>query len=306
MAENDTLGAELPSIEQVTDRMLSRALTRATSKREEFRRTGIDSLDRDFKGWLSNGETAVLAARPGVGKSAIAQQIAEHVADPRRPEHERYSVLFFSCEMTTDALIQRGISRRTGMSTNKLKELPHGWTDDDYSSFRAAIKDVNQLALRISDRDYTIDAIDARAKKQAKLLTAGKGAPLGLIVVDYVQKIEVPRSADARHERIGEVSKVLTRLAKTLHVPLLALAQLGRPKMERGRSKGFTLDDIADSDSIARDAESVLSMEWVSETERKITGLKGRNIPAGRELRLRYEFERFHFSSLEQVRKSGA
>lgn len=207
--------------------------------------TGFPDLDRMTDG-LHPAEMIVIAARPSMGKTALAMNIAEHVAiDQKKP------VAVFSLEMSSAQLIQRLICCRARID---LQQVRDGFSPQ--SEFRR----IPEVAQEISDSLLYIDdtpslsILDLRAR--ARRLKAKHD--LALIVIDYLQLLRSTsrRSQDSRQIEITEVSAGIKGLAKELDIPIIVLSQLNRKPDDRGGGRP-RLSDLRESGSIEQDADLV-------------------------------------------------
>lgn len=212
--------------------------------------TGISSgfydLDKMTSGFHEN-ELIVLAARPGMGKTAIALNIAAHAA-----LNSDKSVAFFSLEMGAEQLVTRLISSIGGIEGNKLKtgQLNHS----DWKRFNEAMSELGKAKLFLEDASGT-RVSDIRAKCR-RLANSPQG--LGLVIIDYLQIIEgMQRYAGNRQQEISEISRSLKIMAMELKVPVIALAQLSRNPEQR-ENKRPNLSDLRESGSIEQDADIVM------------------------------------------------
>jgi len=204
--------------------------------------TGFMDLDDKTRG-LQAGEFIVLAARPSVGKSALALNIAEHIAvDMRRP------VAFFSLEMSKEELALRLISSRAEVDGQALRK---GRVPTEKARYIAQdVLDVLKDAPLYIDDTPALRVIDLRAK--ARRLLAHHHVEL--IIVDYLQLMSSP-GAESRQVEVAGISRGLKALARELGVPVLAVAQLRRESEEHKRPR---LSDLRESGAIEQDADVVL------------------------------------------------
>lgn len=208
--------------------------------------TGFRDLDNLLAG-LQRSDLIILAARPSLGKTSLALDIARHVSI-----HENLPVGFFSLEMSTGQLIDRVISAEAHVSLFSLRTGRLSSESDDFTRVRDAMERLSKAPLFIDD-EASVNILQMRAK--ARRLQAEKG--LGLIIVDYLQ-LMVPRtSTDNMVQQITEISRSLKILAKELDVPVLALSQLNRA-VEGRPDKKPVLSDLRDSGSIEQDADVVM------------------------------------------------
>lgn len=223
------------------------ALDARTAGERHYVPSGFANLDRRFGGWLHEGHLIILAGRPAMGKSALAQQIAENVAGHGK------TVIFMSLEMSSYELVERSISRRSGIPVPTLKV---GTLDtEQWGRVAEAMEQTMALPLLIDDASFDIAGLLAKVKAAAASLEKAGLPPLGLIVVDYLQM--VTGKGINRTLEVGQVSGGLKRLAKELETPVLALSQLNRA-VETRNDKRPTLADLRESGSIEQDADLVL------------------------------------------------
>ena len=215
--------------------------------------TDIDSL----LGGLQPSDLLILAARPGMGKSALATNIAFHAARMWMQDIEAgaevprgASVLLFSLEMAAQQLSSRILSEQTEIEMWKIRNGK--FSDSEWEKFVLTMQDLSNLPLYIDDTGgVSIAQIAARARRLKR------EKQIGLIIVDYLQLVESSRRAENRVQEITEVTKGLKTLAKELNVPVLALAQLSRGVDARD-DKRPVLSDLRESGSIEQDADVVM------------------------------------------------
>jgi replicative DNA helicase len=207
--------------------------------------TGYAELDRMLTG-LHPGELVLLAARPGVGKSALALNIAGHVAS-----RERKPVAVFSLEMPEDQLGLRMLSAEGRVSLKRLRE--GGLTDTDFHKINDASSQLHQAPLFLDDSG-TLTPFDVRARCRR---LKQRHRQLGLVVVDYLQLMASAGCAYSREQEVAQCSRALKRLAKEPEVPVLALSQLNR-KVEDRRGGRPMRSDLRESGALEQDADVVL------------------------------------------------
>jgi replicative DNA helicase len=210
-------------------------------------RTGFYDLDRMTAG-LQKGDLIVLAARPSMGKTAFALNIAEHVA-----VHEGLPVLVFSMEMGASQLALRlvgslGRIDQQHLRTGKL-------AGDEWSRLTEAVDRLKESRVFIDETaGLTAAELRARARRMARQF----GGTLGLIVVDYLQLMSGSSGSDEnRATEIGEISRGLKALAKELQCPLIALSQLNR-SVETRNDKRPMMSDLRESGAIEQDADVIM------------------------------------------------
>ncbi len=207
--------------------------------------TGFAELDRMTDG-LHAAEMIIIAARPSMGKTALAMNIAEHVAIT-----SKLPVAVFSLEMSSQQLVQRLLCSRARVNLQKVRE---GFlAERDFPSLTAAASKLAESQIYIDDT-AGLSILELRAK--ARRLKAQKDVQL--IVVDYLQllKSTTRRAQDNRQLEISEISSGLKALAKELKLPIIVLAQLNRQPEARSGGKP-RLSDLRESGSIEQDADLV-------------------------------------------------
>ena len=204
--------------------------------------TGFLELD-DLTRGLQDGEMIVLASRPGVGKSALALNIAEHVAvDLEKP------VAFFSIEMSREALALRLLSSRARVDGQRLRKGT--LSNDEAAKVRDAASRLYEVPLYIDDQPG-LRIIDLRAKAR-RLVARHK---IKLIIVDYLQLMTTGQREENRQVEVASISRGLKSLARELRLPLLAISQLRRESEERNMPR---LSDLRESGAIEQDADVVM------------------------------------------------
>jgi replicative DNA helicase len=212
--------------------------------------TGFLDLDRMTFG-LQRGEMIVLAARPSVGKTALALNIADHAAIPRKASLAPTTTLIFSLEMTAAALAMRMLCSRSDVRFGRIRD---GATDnEDMDKLARASRELAAAPLFIDD-SASLSIMEIRAK--ARRLHSRQ--PLGLIVIDYLQLISPTKTDIPREQQVAEASRGIKALAKELDVPVLVLSQLNR-SMEKDERQP-RLSDLRESGSIEQDADVVLML----------------------------------------------
>jgi replicative DNA helicase len=206
--------------------------------------TGFVDLDKRTQG-LHPGDLIIIAARPGAGKTSLAMNIAEHVAIEKK-----IPVAIFSMEMSAEQLTQRVVS---SFGRVELGRLRSGQLEDaDYSRLVSADSFIREAPMYI-DETGSLSPLELRAR--ARRLASQHD--IKLIVVDYIQLMQVPGTADNRTNEIAEISRNLKALAKELKLPIVALSQLNRA-LEQRDNKRPRLADLRESGGIEQDADLVL------------------------------------------------
>lgn len=224
--------------------------------------TGILDLDDKTTGFHP-GELFILAARPGVGKTSLAMNMALHGAlraDPPR------TVAVFSLEMPSTQLAFRIICSEARISQGKLRT--GRLSDYDLAQITEHVGALWHAPIFVDDTgSLSILDLRSKARRITQQVTQLGLPPLGFIVVDYLQLMRGTGSEEARHLEIAEISRGLKSLSKELSVPVLALSQLSRD-VEKGKRKP-QLSDLRESGSIEQDADCVMFIHKDLETEPK-------------------------------------
>ena len=207
--------------------------------------TGFYDFDKLTSG-LHKNELIIIAARPAMGKTAFAVNLAVNAA-----MNSKKNVALFNLEMRAEQLAMRMISAAGGIDQNKLKtgRLEH----NDWKKVNEAISELSDTSLFIEDASgITVSEIRAKCRR---LSTQGPG--LGLVVIDYLQLIEGGgKYAGNRQQEVSEISRSLKTMAMELEVPVIALAQLSR-SVELRENKRPIMSDLRESGSIEQDADIV-------------------------------------------------
>lgn len=208
--------------------------------------SGFNKVDKLTSGWQPS-DLIIIAARPGMGKTALTLSMARNIA----VEHN-IPVAFFSLEMSSVQLITRLISSETGLSSEKLRTgnlEKHEW-----EQLNVKVKGLEKAPLFIDDTP-SLSIFDLRAK--ARRLSSQHG--IKLIMIDYLQLMTAGGSQKGgnREQEISTISRNLKALAKELNVPVIALSQLSRAVETRGGSKRPLLSDLRESGAIEQDADIV-------------------------------------------------
>ncbi len=204
--------------------------------------TGLGELDRMITG-LNKSDLLILGARPGMGKTAFALNIARNVA-----VDQKKTVCFFSLEMSRDQLAQRLLSSEAGIPSAKLRT---GELDPDEWTRLAQAGDVLSKAPIYLDETSGITVQEMKAK----LLRMKK---VDLVVVDYLGLMKSAKRTENRVQEVSEITRNLKIMAKDLKIPLLVCAQLSRGTESKGGSHKPALADLRESGSIEQDADIVM------------------------------------------------
>ena len=234
--------------------------------------TGFLEFDNKTTG-LGAGDLMILAARPSMGKTTLAINIAEYVAFDRKE-----GVAVFSMEMSAEQLGFRVISSRSGIPMQKLRS--GHLNDQEMDQLTWTIGRLREAPLFI-DETGGLSPMDLRAKARRLKMREN----IQLIVVDYIQLMQVPGKGDNRVQEISEISRQMKALAKELGLPIIALSQLNRG-VEQRDNKRPRMSDLRESGGIEQDADLVVFIyrDWVydkskDETKAEIIIAKQRNGP---------------------------
>ena len=264
--------------------------------------TGFDRLDSLTSGF-QDSDLLIIAARPSMGKTALALNIARNAAI-----NKNIPVAIFSLEMSKEQLSMRLLCSESKVDSSRLRS--GFFTDRDWRKLTDAASMLTRLPLYIDD-SANISAMSIRAK--ARRLQKEKG--LGLIIIDFIQLMKSTRSSERRDLEISEISRSLKALAKELSLPVVALSQLNR-MLETRTDKRPQLSDLRESGALEQDAD-VVAFIYRDEVYNKedtnpkkgtaeIILAKQRNGPVGTvRLAFRPSFTRFENLATDDVFVSG-
>jgi len=211
--------------------------------------TGFRAIDNKLQG-LQDGDLIVVAGRPSMGKTAFAMNVAENVLVEN--DENTGAVLVFSLEMPAESLTTRLLS---GMSRLDQQDVRSGKLDNkQVTQVVEQSKRLRELPLYIDDSSL-LSPMELRAR--ARRINRQEPNGLSLIVVDYLQLMQIPGSLENRVNQISEISRSLKSLAKELNVPVIALSQLNRA-VEQRTDKRPMMADLRDSGAIEQDADVIL------------------------------------------------
>lgn len=256
--------------------------------------TGFKDLDNKLAG-MQDSNLLILAARPGIGKTTLALNIALHVATV-----EKVPVGFFSLEMSKEELVDRLLVGKADIDAWRLKT--NRLSDDDYKKLTEAMGELSEAPIYIDDTPGN-SILEMRTKAR-KLIVEHK---LKLLIVDYLQLADSGRHYDNRVQEVSIISQGLKNLARELHIPVLALSQLSRAVEQRGTRKP-QLADLRESGAIEQDADVVMFIyhedegeDLIDQNKRlvKIYIAKHRNGPTG-EIDLMFRGDRVKFYGVEK------
>ncbi|MDR1300388.1 MAG: replicative DNA helicase [Candidatus Nomurabacteria bacterium] len=294
---------------------ISSLLTRSIERLEELQNnkgalrgvaTGFADLDRLLNG-LQRSELIIVGARPSMGKSTLAQNIAHYVAT-----HSDKHVLFFSLEMSSDSLVDRLIAEASGVDHTRIRS---GYLkSDDYEKITEAMAEMENAHIAFDETSIlTVNDMRSKARRYAMK------NPLGLIVVDYLSLMDTVTNYQGNQvQKVAEISRGLKALARELDVPVLALSQLSRASVQGQDDKRPQLQHLRDSGAVEQDADVVIFIhreDYYHKSEKsrgeyedtniaEIIIEKNRNGRTGA-LNLYFHPELLKFQSLEREKSNG-
>ena len=213
-------------------------VVKAGEKRDNFISTGFPRLDGILGGGFIRGGLYILGARPAVGKSTFALNLADCIAG---------NLLFVSLEMSPEQILAKRVSRLTGYTASKLLsgQLP----DKAWEAVAIATTSIDKSGVYINSRyDLTVQEIHLLAQSVPELRC---------IILDYLGLIQPATRSGSTYEQVSAISRELKRMAVSLNVPVVCLCQLSR-KIEERKDKKPMLSDLRDSGAIEQDADGVL------------------------------------------------
>lgn len=258
--------------------------------------TGYEALNNYTTGFQPE-ELIIIAARPGMGKSAFAINLALNIAKPRKVNQK--NVAFFSLEMSNEQIVGRMISCLSGIDNMKLRtgEL----SPDEWRELEVTVNMLGDHKIHFDDSaSYTVGEVRAKCRKLKQ------EDRLDIIIIDYLQLLSPDNKVNNRQEAVSSISRSLKQLAKELQVPIIALSQLSR-QVEKREDKGPVLSDLRESGSIEQDADIVIFLhsedyynrdKSSSTGEMKISIAKNRQGVSGIEMNFLFEAKRSRFSSI--------
>jgi replicative DNA helicase len=274
--------------------------------------SGYGELDELLRGFQP-GEMIILAARPSMGKTALALNIAEQVAVggvpvPGAAAGRKSPVGLFSLEMSKNAIVQRLLSARSGVSSQALRG-GHKIPDADFRRLMLAAEDLKAAPIYIDDTP-NLTALNLRAR--ARRMVAQHGVKV--LMIDYLQLMSAPHAArESRQVEVSAISRSVKALARELSVPVICLSQLNRASEQREGNRP-RMSDLRESGSIEQDADVIMLLhredyyhvhnpDWAAENPDKvgvaeIIVAKQRNGPTG-VVKLSWDRSATRFRSLD-------
>lgn len=204
-------------------------------------KTGLIDLDRQLGGGFENGSLVIIAARPSMGKSSLAIQLAEHI------QNSEAAVLIFTIEMVNGQVIDRLISTKSKISSDKLRTGK--LDDDDWNKLTNSMPHLKSLNILLDDKTHTLNGMKAKAR------SVKRKYGLSCVIVDYIGLMI--EDGDTREQQLSNISRGLKALAKELDIQVIALSQLNR-SLEQRTNKRPIMSDLRDSGAIEQDADMII------------------------------------------------
>lgn len=255
-------------------------------------KTGFIDLDNTLSG-MQASNLLILAARPGTGKTAMAMNIAQHVA-----VKEKTPIGIFSLEMSQEELVDRLLVGQSDVDAWRLKTGK--LSEEDFTKLSEAMGELADAPIFIDDTPgITVSEMRTKARR---LHLEHK---IGLIVVDYLQLVNPGKKVESRVQEVSLVSQALKNLARELRIPVIALSQLSRAVEHRGERKP-QLADLRESGAIEQDADVVMFLYKADDESTgptipvKLLLAKHRNGPTG-EIDLIFRGDRIKFFNVEKL-----
>ena len=212
--------------------------------------TGLRDLD-DRLGGLHKSDLIIIAGRPGMGKTALATNIAFNAAQKLQDSERKSSIAFFSLEMSSEQLSTRILAEQSRIKSNDIRR--GRISDEQFDKFLETSKNISELPLYIDETPaISIAAMSNRARRIKRIYG------LDMIIVDYIQLMRGSLNyKDGRVQEVSEITQGLKAIAKELSIPVVALSQLSR-QVEQRDNKKPQLSDLRESGSIEQDADVVM------------------------------------------------
>ena len=221
--------------------------------------TGFTDLDYKTAG-LQNSDLVLIAARPGMGKTAMALNIAQYAA-----VHKNVPVAIFNLEMSKDQIVNRMLCSEVMVDSHRMRTGK--LEDDDWSKIARALGPMSEAPVYIDDTPG-ISVMDIRSKCRRLKLERN----LGLVIIDYLQLMQGRGKTENRQQEVSEISRSLKILAKEINVPVVTMSQLSRGPEQRTDHRPM-LSDLRESGAIEQDADIVMFLYrddyYNADTEKK-------------------------------------
>jgi replicative DNA helicase len=273
---------------------------RSASDGSDVSSTGFTELDEKINSGLMPGQLIILAARPGMGKSAYALQILENMAATGKP------VLLYTMEMGINEIIERIIIRNTGIPTKSMKTGQ--LSKDEWAKLAAILPYVQNLPLFVNDySSHSDESIKIASQKFIEELKAEDTTDTALIAIDYLQLMKSSEKMNNKNEDVGMITRNMKEMARDLNSPVLLLSQLNR-SLESRPNKRPQMSDLRDSGSIEQDADIILALyrnDYYHPEKEEFAGiaesiiLKNREGPLGT-VYSNFDGSRYKFSGMDK------
>lgn len=213
--------------------------------------TGLIGYDKKTCG-LHNQELTIIGARPGVGKTTLALQIAEKIAKKQK------NVVYISLEMSEVQMIQKIIAKKTNVNSYKMRM---GTLEDpDWQEILVASNEISELPLKIVTNAITIQKIESIARRLKNR------NELDLLIIDYIQLIKNKGKFGSREQEVADITRTLKLMSLELNIPIIGLCQLNR----NASRKEPSLADLRESGAIEQDADNVIFLYQEEESEKPV------------------------------------
>ena len=253
---NDFVRSEIRSIAELVEEAAAHFVDLMNKKVEPGIPTGFPDLDKLLGGGLKKQEMVVLAARPSIGKTALALNIARNIAMKQVPDRKRKSVAFFSLEMSAEQVAQRLLCTESKVALSSISD--GSFNIEETQKLGRGVSALSDANLFI-DPTGGLSIFELRAKAR-KLKESEAG--LDLVVIDYLQLMHAGdvSSRDGRQVEVSAISGGIKKLAKDLDIPVLVLSQLNREveKTPNNKTARPRLSNLRESGSIEQDADVVI------------------------------------------------
>ncbi len=251
LSENRTKNDSLKKIEEYVGPTLDR-LEELSKKQGELigLSSGFKAVDGVTQG-LQKEDLIVIAGRPSMGKTSLAMNIAENVA-----KEEDGCVLVFSLEMSSESLTSRMLASMAGISQQSFKSA--NLTDRQWEKTIQKAKKLESMNIHIDDKP-NISPMEIRAKARRLAKQYRKDGGVKLVVVDYIQLMQMPGRTENRVNELSDISRSLKYLAKEVNAPVIVLSQLNRA-VEQRPNKRPQMADLRDSGAIEQDADLIFML----------------------------------------------
>lgn len=262
-----------------TEEMIEKSINR---KEDYSLYTGFFDLDNLTDG-LHNGELTVVGARPGVGKTTFALQIAEYIAKKGK------TIAYVSLEMSETQMIQKMLSMRTGVNSRKIRN--GDLTENEIERLGLDCFKLSELKFKLITKVSTIQQIEISARRLKNRNS------LDLLIVDYLQLVRNSGNFKSREQEVADISRTLKLLSLELDIPIIALCQLNR----NASKSDPTLADIRESGAIEQDADNVIFL-YQENIENNIVTIDLQKQRAGNIGKLNLKFNKMNSEFINLVR----